>query len=154
MNGWIEDSITVMQKSRVCLAPIQFGAGLKGKLVEAMQNGTPSVTTATGAEGINSDISWSGFIANTDRKFIQNAVQLYIDEKLWYEKQVKGFEIINRRFYKKEWIEKFRKRLVFLADNLEHERSHNFTGKMLKHHMNRSTYFMSKFIEEKNRNKN
>ena len=42
----------VIENARVLLAPIRFGAGLKGKLLEAMNYGTPSVTTSIGSEGI------------------------------------------------------------------------------------------------------
>ncbi|WP_067342778.1 glycosyltransferase family 4 protein, partial [Marinomonas spartinae] len=45
VKGWAENAQTVMQQARLCLAPLRFGAGIKGKLVEAMQMGTPSITT-------------------------------------------------------------------------------------------------------------
>jgi len=58
VKGWAEDSKEVMSSARVCLAPLRFGAGLKGKLVEAMCCGAPSVTTTVGAEGIQGDCVW------------------------------------------------------------------------------------------------
>lgn len=154
VNGWAENSGEVMKNASLCLAPIQFGAGLKGKLVEAMQNGTPSVTTSLGAEGINGRMEWNGFITNSDEEFILKAVGLYSEKKLWKEKQGLGFEIINKRFQKKEYIVNFRQELARLINDLQHHRSLNFTGKMLKHQLHKSTYFMSKFIEEKNKLQN
>ncbi|CAL66524.1 glycosyltransferase [Christiangramia forsetii] len=151
INGWAESSREVMRDSRVCLAPIQFGAGLKGKLVEAMQNGTASVTTKIGAEGINGQLAWNGFITESDNEFIEKSIELYTNDQLW-EKQLKlGFDIINKRFNKQEHIENFRKKLSLIQNDLERHRLTNFTGKMLKHHLHKSTYFMSRFIEEKNK---
>ena len=154
VNGWAEDSAKVMQNARLCLAPIRFGAGLKGKLIEAMQNGTPSITTSTGAEGINGTFPWNGFITDSEEEFIERAVELYSDHELWRMKQLAGLEIINSRFDRKEFQQNFRKRIEHLMNGLVKHRYLNFTGEMLKHHLHRSTYFMSRFIEEKNRNKN
>ncbi|MCB7480115.1 glycosyltransferase [Christiangramia sediminis] len=154
VNGWADSSVEVMKNGRLCLAPIQFGAGLKGKLVEAMQNGTPSVTTPLGAEGINGKMKWNGFITNSDKEFIIRAVELYSEKDLWKEKQGLGFEIINKRFLKTEYLGHFRQELAKLFNDLQTHRSLNFTGKMLKHHLHKSTYFMSKFIEEKNKRRN
>ncbi|PTX43140.1 glycosyltransferase involved in cell wall biosynthesis [Christiangramia gaetbulicola] len=154
VHGWAEDANLVMKNSRVCLAPIQFGAGLKGKLVEAMKNGTPSVTTSIGAEGISDLEKWNGYITNDVQAFIENSKELYNNEELWREKQNTGFEIYNERFNLNSHQERLRKVLSQIKTNSEEHRNSNFTGKMLKHHLHKSTYFMSRFIEEKNRNKN
>jgi len=154
MNGWTESSQEVMKNSRVCLAPIQFGAGLKGKLVEAMQHGTASVTTKIGAEGINGQLEWNGFITDSDNEFIEKSIELYTNDLLWGEQQKFGFDIINKRFRKEERLENFREKLRLIQSDLGKHRLGNFTGKMLKHHLHKSTYFMSRFIEEKNKNEN
>jgi len=154
VNGWAESSQEVMQNTRVCLAPIQFGAGLKGKLIEAMQYGTASVTTKIGAEGINGQLEWNGFITEDDDEFIESSIKLYTKPSLWNEKQKNGFKIINNRFNRFIHSETFKQRITIIQDDLKEHRSANFTGKMLKHHLHKSTYFMSRFIEEKNRNKN
>ena len=154
IRGWAEDSARVMGEARICLAPIQFGAGLKGKLVEAMQCGTPSITTSIGAEGINGEHEWNGFITENIEEFVESSVELYSNENLWEEKQALGFEIINKRFDATRLKERFHDRIDQTINHLEEHRNLNFTGKMLKHHLHRSTYFMSRFIEEKNRKKN
>jgi len=151
VNGWAEISQEVMKNARVCLAPIQFGAGLKGKLIEAMQNGTASVTTKIGAEGTNGGLTWNGFIANSDKEFVQKAIELYSSRKLWEERQEFGFKIINKRFRREEYLDNFSKELEKIKNDLRIHRSLNFTGKMLKHHLHKSTYYMSRFIEEKNK---
>ncbi len=152
VHGWAEDSARVMREARICLAPIRFGAGLKGKLIEAMQNGTPSVTTPLGAEGINGNLPWNGFIDDSTDLFIQNSIALYSGKELWKDKQKNAFRILKERFDREKHFSNFQKMIHEIKDNLEKHRNLNFTGKMLKHHLHRSTYFMSRFIEEKNKN--
>ncbi|MBE7638877.1 glycosyltransferase [Salegentibacter sp. BLCTC] len=153
VKGRAETAETVMQQAKVCLAPIRFGAGLKGKLVMAMQSGTPSVTTTMGAEGINGALNWNGFIVNKPELFAAEAVRLYTDEKLWAEAVQNGHAIINSRFKKEKHQQKFATKLAGLIQDKDVNRKRNFVGKMLQYHKHRSTYFMAKFIEEKEKNK-
>jgi glycosyltransferase involved in cell wall biosynthesis len=60
VRGWAEDALQVMEDARVALAPLRFGAGIKGKLADAMLCGTPSVTTPIGAEGMHGQLPWPG----------------------------------------------------------------------------------------------
>src|SRR5699024_6593395 len=95
IEGRAEKASKVVERGRVLLAPIRFGAGLKGKLVEAMQCGTPSVTTKVGAEGIAGDLPWSGAIAEDPREIAARAAALYTDQSRWEEAQKQGQSIIN-----------------------------------------------------------
>ncbi len=152
--GKAEDAAEVFQKARLLLAPLQFGAGLKGKLLEAMQNGTPSITTPVGAEGISKIDNWPGAACETDENFIQKAVEIYTDAEKWNLYQKKGFEILRENFEVSCFLKSFRERIEFLLKDLKNHRDSNFTGQMLKFHLHKSTYYLSRFIEEKNRNKN
>ncbi|MBL4775870.1 MAG: glycosyltransferase [Mariprofundus sp.] len=51
--GRADDVDEVMQQAKLCLAPLRFGAGIKTKLADAMRNGTPSISTSIGAEGMS-----------------------------------------------------------------------------------------------------
>ena len=151
VKGRAEDAREVVGSSRVLLAPLRFGAGLKGKLVEAMQCGTPSVTTSIGAEGMNDNLPWPGFISDDPNQFAEHSVQLYKNEKLWEEKQAKGIEIIIKRFDKEIHSARLIQPINWLIENLESHRHHNFIGSILQHHTTASTKFMSKWIEAKNK---
>lgn len=151
IQGFAEDVNQVMQKSRVCLAPIRFGAGLKGKLIDAMQNGTPIVTTTVGAEGIFGELQPNGFINDNPEAFVNACINLYQDETLWNGKQQNGFQIINKRFNKTEYRNNFITVLKDISKELHKRRLHNFTGQMLLHHTLKSTKYFSKWIEEKNK---
>ncbi|MEL0457098.1 glycosyltransferase family 4 protein [Flavobacteriaceae bacterium SZ-1-7] len=151
IKGFAEDVNQVMQRAKICLAPLRFGAGLKGKLVDAMQNGTPCVMTPIAAEGMFSALPPNGFIEDTPEAFAEKAMQLYKNEVLWAEKQQNGFEIINARFNKNEHQEKFLKAILETSQQLDDKRQNNFTGQMLQHHTLQSSKFMGKWIEEKNK---
>ncbi|WP_405296537.1 glycosyltransferase [Algibacter sp. Ld11] len=151
IKGFAEDVNVVMKQAKVCLAPIRFGAGLKGKLIDAMQNGTPMVTSTVGAEGMFGDLEPNGFIEDIPNNFANLAIQLYKKEKVWSEKQEYGFAIINNRFNSKKHKRMLLSRIESIIDNLHIHRQNNFMGQMLHHHSMQSTKFMSRWIEEKNK---
>ncbi|MFD2532397.1 glycosyltransferase [Gracilimonas halophila] len=146
-----ENAKEVVGKSRVLLAPLRFGAGLKGKLIEAMQCGTPSVTTEIGAEAMHSDLPWPGSIENDPRDFAEKAVKLYQDEGRWKEAQQSGIHIINQLYPKNVLRDAFIKKIEEIQGDLDAHRRRNFIGEILKHHTAASTKYMSKWIEAKNR---
>ncbi|ULC58848.1 glycosyltransferase family 4 protein [Flaviramulus sp. BrNp1-15] len=150
IKGFAEDVNQVMQQSKVCLAPLRFGAGLKGKLIDAMQNGTPCVMSSVASEGMFGNLKPNGFVENNAQVFADKAVQLYTNETLWTEKQKHGFEIINKRFNEAEYQEKLLQIIEEATSQLHNYRLNNFTGQMLQHHTLQSSKYMSKWIEEKN----
>ncbi|OUS01885.1 glycosyltransferase [Flavobacteriales bacterium 33_180_T64] len=149
IKGFAKDVNEVMQQAKVCLAPIRFGAGLKGKLFDAMQNGTPFVTTNIGIEGIVDDVN-QDFICDDASDFITHSIAVYQDESLWKQQQSDGFDILKKRFLKSEFESQFTERLTELSKTLKTHRQYNFIGQMLQHHTMQSTKFMSKWIEAKN----
>ena len=151
VHGYVEDAFEVLENSRVLLAPLRFGAGIKGKLSNAMLCGTPSVTTSIGSEGMNDEIPWSGFVEDGIANFVEKAVLLYIDKIQWNQAQHRGIEIINTKFHKEQLTHLFFRCIDQVFSNLEQHRNNNFTGKMLMHHSLQSSKYMSKWIQEKNR---
>lgn len=154
VKGRAEDAHEVMGKARVLLAPLQFGAGLKGKLIDAMLNGTPSVTTYIGSEGMHTDLSWNGFISDNPEGFANKAVELYNDENIWQQSQRNGIEIINIIFSKKELSKKLSHRILKIQSNLDVHRNQNFMGSLLQYHGLKSTKYLSKWIEQKEKMSN
>ena len=151
IKGFAEDVNAVMQQSKVCLVALRFGAGLKGKLIDAMQNGTPSVMTTIAAEGMFGDFEPNGFIEDNPKDFAAKAIELYTDKIFWNGTQKNGFNVINARFDKQLYVSDFIYHIQSLLKSLESHRLQNFTGLMLQHQTLRSTKFMSKWIEEKNK---
>ena len=149
--GRADDAQEVVKNARVVLAPLRFGAGIKGKLVEAMQCGTLSVTTTIGAESMCGDLPWNGFIADDAQVFADKAVELYQDKMIWLKAQKYGFEIIEKRYLKSVFTDDFVKYILKVQSDLKQHRLHNFMGTLLQHHTLTSTKYMSRWIEEKNR---
>lgn len=151
VKGWAEDADEVVRNARVLLAPLRFGAGIKGKLVEAMINGTPNVTTPIGAEAMSGGLPWGGQIEDNAHDFAQAAIGLYQDDAQWHSCQKMGDRIIREVYNRKPLAEKLIQRIQLLRETLNSHRMFNFTGAMLRHHHHRSTQFMSQWIETKNR---
>ena len=149
--GWADDAHEVMQNARVCLAPLRFGAGLKGKLIDAIQCGTPSVTTTIGAEGIDAAEKWPGFIADEREQFVTAAVNLYESPKLWQVAQDRCADTLQQ-FSATTLTPFLINKLEATVDTLATHRRHNFIGAMLQHHQHKSTQYMSLWIEAKTRN--
>ena len=151
IKGRAENANYVIRKARVLLAPLRFGAGLKGKLVDAMMNGTPSVSTPVGAEGIAKRNDWCGMIQESADLIAEDAAKLYLDIDLWEKCRDTGFRIFNEKFNKALYGDKFIVLLYDLKSSLTRHRRNNFTGAMLMHHTIASTKYMAKWIEAKNR---
>ncbi|MGC1631852.1 MAG: glycosyltransferase family 4 protein [Gelidibacter sp.] len=151
IKGFAEDVHDVMANAKVCLAPLRFGAGLKGKLVDAMQNGTPCVMTAIAAEGMFGSLESNGFIEETSEEFADKAILLYQNESLWNEKQDHGFKALNERFDKTFFHDRLFSKINEITEHLQKHRHQNFTGQMIQHHHLQSTKYMGKWIEEKNK---
>lgn len=153
IKGRARDVNSVVKEARILLAPLRFGAGLKGKLIDAMLNGTPSVTTPIGAEGMNGNFDWPGKIAPEKNAFADSAVQLYLNEDSWISAQKKIPELMNQRFSKIKHTSAFRSVFQNIAGNLANHREQNFTGTMLMHQTMSASRYMALWIEEKNKNK-
>lgn len=156
IKGWADDAFVVMEQARVCLAPLRFGAGIKGKLLDAMIMQTPSVTTAIGSEGMHSELPWPGAIVEVGmgaegvQEFADAAVALYQDEVRWQQAQLQGTVLLKQRYDSEPLGEQLISRITDIASQLDAHRLANFTGSMLRHHSMMSTKYMSQWIAAKN----
>ena len=151
IKGRAENTQEVVKNARIVLAPLRFGAGIKGKLLEAMQCGTPSTTTTIGAESMYGDLPWNGFVTDEPKIFADKAVELYQDKTLWLKAQENGFKIIKKRYLKSLFEADFVKHILETQTHLQQHRLQNFMGTMLQHHTLSSTKYMARWIEEKNK---
>ncbi|MFD2585624.1 glycosyltransferase [Croceitalea marina] len=147
VHGWAEDLDETMQQAKVNLAPLRFGAGLKGKVIDGMRNGTPTITTAIGAEGIPNYTDY--YDKPTD--FAQKAIETYCNKEAWLLVQKSGFNTIKNHFSEEQLIPILFHEIDLVSQQLEAHRSKNFFGALLMHQTMASTKYMSKWIEEKNR---
>ncbi len=153
VHGRAMDASSVTKQARLSLSPLRFGAGIKGKLIEAMECGTPSITTAIGSEGMADEINWPGEICTTSDDFVESTLKLYDSKELWEEKQQNGFRLLDGRFNKKNYSHDFLNTIQKLSSDLKNHRNISFTGKIFLHQTLMSTKYLSKWIMEKNQKK-
>lgn len=152
VKGWCEDAFKELSQARVLLAPLRFGAGLKGKLLDAAQCGLPAVTTSIGAEGLfEHQDQATALISDDFNEFAKQAIDLYSREPLWQGLQSNGQRFLETGFAWDVFSQQLIDRLQAIEENLEIHRLNNFTGSMLRHHSMKSTQYMSQWIEAKNR---
>jgi len=90
-----EDLKSLYQKCRIAIAPLRFGAGVKGKIVEAAYNQIPIVTTSIGAEGL--DNSFEALLVENDAlKMAQLICSIYNDIK-----KLKKISDLEKKFIEK-----------------------------------------------------
>lgn len=155
VQGWAESVWPVMQQARVCLAPLRFGAGIKGKLAEAMLCGTPSITTPIGSEAMlpagSSEQDWPGFIGRTETELVEQAIKLHQNEQAWYEAQQNALKLGQAQYCETSTGSAMLQAVESIQNNLTKHRQHNFIGAMLRHHHHKSTQYMAQWIEAKNK---
>ncbi len=153
IKGRAKDANELVRNARVLLAPIRFGAGLKGKLVQAMLCGTPSITTPIGAEAMHGNLEWSGSISSDNIGFCDCAIKIYTGKDKWLQAQERGVDIINLCYDKKIFGSDLVARIQEKRANLSKHRLHNFMGSIIQHQTLLSSKYMAKWIEAKNENR-
>lgn len=154
IKGRAESVEEVFNESRILLAPIPFGAGIKGKLLDSMTLGLPNITTTIGAEGMHGNLPWNGAIEDNPDIFVQKAVEFYTDEHLWKMAQENGYKILENRFLKDQFSAVFKEKILEVSADLKKHRTENYLGQILNHHTLQSTKYMSQWISEKNKKAN
>lgn len=81
--GFVESVEEHFMNSRIMVAPLRFGAGVKGKIGQAFEYFFPVVTTDIGAEGMQLIDKKNVLIANDEKSFAEAIIQLNNNEELW-----------------------------------------------------------------------
>ncbi|MCL1125624.1 glycosyltransferase family 4 protein [Shewanella surugensis] len=163
VKGWVDDAKAMLSNARVLLSPLRFGAGLKGKFIDAAECGLPCVTTSIGSEGLFTDdntvdenarlSSNTTTLLSTDNfdTFAQHAIELYSNNALWLNLQKNCPEWLKQRFDESKYQTLLMQRINDINQALSKHRQDNFLGSMLLHHSMKSTQYMSQWIEAKNK---
>jgi GT2 family glycosyltransferase/glycosyltransferase involved in cell wall biosynthesis len=96
VTGWVPETAPYLDAARVSIAPLRFGAGVKGKIGEALSHGLPVVTTTIGAEGMSLVDGETALIADTDEALARAVVRLHRDQALWERLVVAGRDHVER----------------------------------------------------------
>jgi len=96
--GYEEDPMPYFNRTRVFVAPLNFGGGMKGKIGQSMSLGLPVVTTELGAEGLKLTHGENALIANGPESFADEVLRLYKNDALWNKLSEGGLKHIEKNF--------------------------------------------------------
>lgn len=97
VTGYVPDTLPYLEAHRLSIAPLRYGAGMKGKILEALASGLPVVTSSMGAEGL---AHYERFLATADTPegFADAVCALYDDPARWTECARLGRAYIQARY--------------------------------------------------------
>jgi O-antigen biosynthesis protein len=110
--GYVEDLSALLDRCRITVAPLRFGAGIKGKIGTSLCHGVPCVATPLAAEGMDLRDRLEIMIGVYPEAFAQAVIEIYRDEALWTQVSNNGLDLFRREFSFERGLERFRKLLV------------------------------------------
>ncbi len=96
--GFVPDVKPLFDKARLSVAPLRFGAGVKGKVNQSMSLGVPTVVTSIAAEGMYLTDEVDTMIADEPERFAQAVVQLWSSPDLWRKISQNGLHNLQEHF--------------------------------------------------------
>jgi len=98
VTGWVADVKQYIDKCRIEVVPLRFGAGNKGKVGEALSSGLPIVTTSIGAEGMGIENEIHAFVSDDAKQFADYVIKLYNSEDLWNKFSEFGKKLVEQQY--------------------------------------------------------
>jgi GT2 family glycosyltransferase/SAM-dependent methyltransferase len=96
--GWVPDVGPLFDAARVMVAPLSYGAGLKGKVTQSLAMGLPVVTTPVGAEGLHATSGEELLVGADDRELADGVIAVLRDDALWSRLSANGQQVAAERF--------------------------------------------------------
>ena len=96
--GWVEDLTPVHARTRVAIAPLRYGAGVKGKVGDAWSHGVPVVMTGVAAEGMFVETGTTAIVADDAEAFAAGVIRLLRDDEAWRAMSLAGRRHVEARF--------------------------------------------------------
>jgi glycosyltransferase involved in cell wall biosynthesis len=96
--GYVADLDPWLDRCRVALSPLRYGAGVKGKVNHAMSRGLPVVATSASVEGMHLANGEDVLVADDPQHFADAVARLYHDEALWQRLARGGRANVERHF--------------------------------------------------------
>jgi Glycosyltransferase len=94
--GYVPDVSDYFLRHRIFVAPLRYGAGMKGKIGHSLSLGLPVVTTPIGAEGMGLTNHLNVVIAESPQEFATAVLDLYDDPDRWRELSARSYEFIQQ----------------------------------------------------------
>ena len=96
VTGFVEDVKPFFNQAKVFIAPLRYGAGMKGKIGQSMSLGLPVVTTSIGAEGMNVKNGRDALIGDEAGDIAEKVINLYKDESRWKDLSASGLRQMEK----------------------------------------------------------
>jgi FkbM family methyltransferase len=112
--GWVADLAPIHARSLVSIAPLRYGAGVKGKVGDAWAHGVPVVMTSIAAEGMRVSPGVTAFVADDPEGFARCVVRLIRDRDTWQHMSDEGRAHVEREF----GVERVKRDLGEIIDHL------------------------------------
>jgi glycosyltransferase involved in cell wall biosynthesis len=112
IEGWVADVADVYNSCRIFLAPLQSGAGIKGKVIGALCHGLPCVLSPIAAEGISIGDGVHAAVANTPEQWATRITQLYTNEKLWINMSSNALEFAKSTYSMEKGVQDMQSSLL------------------------------------------
>jgi GT2 family glycosyltransferase/SAM-dependent methyltransferase/glycosyltransferase involved in cell wall biosynthesis len=94
--GWVQDLEALLREKLAVVAPMRYGAGMKGKVTQALAAGMPVVTTAIGAEGLDATDGREMLLAEDSEGLAERIVRLHHEADLWHQLSAAGQALADR----------------------------------------------------------
>jgi glycosyltransferase involved in cell wall biosynthesis len=145
VRGPAGDQYAELSRFRASLAPLRYGAGIKGKILDSWAVGTPVVATSIAAEGMTEGAPFGGWIASTPQEIARACARAVSDDVEW-ERQVSAGRARIAELYTMEAV---RAQLEGQWARVEKGRPENWIGRILRREDLQSRKYFSKWIELK-----
>jgi glycosyltransferase involved in cell wall biosynthesis len=96
--GYVADVRPLFDRARVSVAPLRFGAGVKGKVNQSMSLGVPTVVTSIAAEGMYLAHEHDAIIADDPESFADAVVRVWNSRELWERLSINGRRNLREHF--------------------------------------------------------
>ena len=96
--GFVEDLDALLRRCRLSVAPLRYGAGIKGKIATALQMGLPTVATTIAVEGTPLVPDMEIMVADKPEQFAAAVIELYTDDEKWRRLSEAGFQFARREY--------------------------------------------------------
>lgn len=150
IKGFALNAMDTLKQYRILMAPLRFGAGLKGKIFDAMQSCTPVAMSSIASEGMFNDGELYGFEENDPIDYANKSVGLYSSKSEWNHISGTNEEVLKDNYEYTAFAKAFLDRVVSINDqDLSIELKGDFFIKMLNYHSNNKYKYLSKWIELK-----
>ncbi len=98
VHGLVPDLDSIFPTLRLCVAPLRYGAGLKGKLATSLAYGVPSVVSPIAVEGMALLHGQHVLVADSPESWVQHVSELYYDQALWEKISSAGLQFVEDEF--------------------------------------------------------